>query len=230
MNHLYLFLDLGALFFPFILSFDKKVHYVTCWKQVVLAAISIAIPFLIHDYIFTEKAIWGFNPEYLTGHYLLNLPIEEVSFFIIVPFCCLFIYQCLKAYFPNIQLPAFNKGLYISILIYGCIIFIVGFGNWYSSSVAIPAILLALFLFQQSEKYPFLPLAFALSMIPFFLMNSALTGSFTPNPVVWYNNSENIGFRWGTIPAEDILYSFVLIAGNILLFEFLSRKKVAVTA
>jgi lycopene cyclase domain-containing protein len=61
-------------------------------------------------------------------------------------------------------------------------------------------------------------------MIPFFLMNSVLTGIATASPVVWYNNSENLAFRWGTIPVEDVLYSFVLIVSNILVMEWLSQK------
>jgi lycopene cyclase domain-containing protein len=60
-------------------------------------------------------------------------------------------------------------------------------------------------------------------------MNSILTGAFTPEPVVWYNNAENLGFRWGTIPVEDILYSFILVVGNIWVFKrLLERERIGV--
>ena len=58
-------------------------------------------------------------------------------------------------------------------------------------------------------------------LIPFVMVNAILTGSFIDEPVVWYNNSENLGIRFLTIPVEDFGYAFSLI-----LFKLLLRKKV----
>jgi lycopene cyclase domain-containing protein len=227
MNTLYLLLDLGVIIFPFLLSFDKKVHYVGDWGATFGALVVIGIPFLIHDYFFTEMGVWGFNPDYLTGHYLLNLPIEEVLFFVVVPYACTFVYACCKAYFLRFNFGTFNKGFYLGILLYALVIFVLGIGAWYSTMVSILAFILGLLLWFKQKNYPYVPIAVVLSMIPFFIMNSILTGSFTPEPIVWYDNFQNIGFRWGTIPAEDILYSFLLVAANILVFRFLVERKEA---
>ena len=140
-------------------------------------------------------------------------------------FSCLFIYRCIAAYFPNLRFVVFNKILYISMLLYAFAILFLGFDKWYSATVAVPSILLLVFLMVKADKHPFLPLTFLLSMIPFFAMNGVLTGSFTAAPVVWYNAEENIGFRLGTIPAEDVLYGLLLIVGNILLLERFGKKK-----
>lgn len=231
MNNLYLLLDFGVILFPFLLSFDKKVHYIGDWGATFGALVLIGIPFLIHDYYFTEMEIWGFNPAYLTGHYIFNLPIEEVLFFVVVPYACTFVYACSKAYFTRLTFAKFNKVFYLGILLYAVVIFAVGFGAWYSTMVSIGAFILGLALWFQQKDYPYVPIAIVLSLIPFFIMNSILTGSFTPTPIVWYDNMQNVGFRWGTIPAEDILYSFLLVAGNILVFRFLvERKKAALKA
>ena len=54
-------------------------------------------------------------------------------------------------------------------------------------------------------------------------MNGILTGSGIEEQVVWYNDSENLGKRLGTIPVEDILYGMTLILLNYYLTE-LFRK------
>ena len=68
-------------------------------------------------------------------------------------------------------------------------------------------------------------LSFIIIFIPFFFVNSALTGSYTENPVVYYDNAENLGIRMGTVPVEDIFYCFALLYSSTLLFEYLKTKK-----
>ena len=68
-------------------------------------------------------------------------------------------------------------------------------------------------------------------LIPFFLVNGILTGSFIEDEVVWYNVSEITGFRIFTVPFEDIMYGFSLIFLNLMLmekFEILLEKKPAI--
>ena len=62
-------------------------------------------------------------------------------------------------------------------------------------------------------------LAFGLLMIPFLIVNGALTGSFTEEPVVWYNNNENMDIRLGTIPVEDVFYGMLMILLPITIWE-----------
>jgi lycopene cyclase domain-containing protein len=53
-------------------------------------------------------------------------------------------------------------------------------------------------------------------------VNGALTGMFTEMPVVWYDNTENLGIRLISIPVEDIGYAFSMLFGNLFLFEKLN--------
>ena len=62
-------------------------------------------------------------------------------------------------------------------------------------------------------------MAWSLLLIPFFIVNGVLTGSFIDAPIVWYNNTQNIGTRMFTIPVEDVFYGMGLILLNILLTE-----------
>ena len=91
------FLVLGfSVIAPFILSFSKKLDF---YKFPLRLLISIGIPFILFvvwDIIVTARGHWSFNPQYITGFKFYNLPIEEVLFFIIIPFCGIFTWECVK--------------------------------------------------------------------------------------------------------------------------------------
>ena len=59
-------------------------------------------------------------------------------------------------------------------------------------------------------------------MIPFILVNGALTGLFLNQYVVWYNQNEILGLHLFTIPIEDIFYSYQLILLNIIVYKNIS--------
>src|SRR5688572_25331807 len=97
--YIYLYLNLFTIFFPFILSFDKRVAFYKTWPALLPAIFLNAAIFIPWDIYFMQRGIWGFNPEYLLGINLFGLPLEEVLFFITVPYACVFIYVCLNVYF-----------------------------------------------------------------------------------------------------------------------------------
>ncbi|MEO9534038.1 MAG: lycopene cyclase domain-containing protein [Crocinitomicaceae bacterium] len=210
--------------FPILLSFDKRVAYVKNWKWSLLAAVIIAIPYLIWDEIFTANAFWGFNRNYLVEIYIGNLPIEEVSFFIVVPFACMFIYECVKYYFRNMKLKYINLAFYVVFFAYALIVGEAGIEGWYTRIAISLGLLLALYLFIKKEEFKFIPLAFLFSMLPFLLVNGILTGSFLEKPIVFYHPAEFSELRIFTIPMEDVVYGFGLIVLNIMLFEWFKKK------
>jgi lycopene cyclase domain-containing protein len=63
-------------------------------------------------------------------------------------------------------------------------------------------------------------LAYLIQIIPFLIVNGILTAL----PVVIYNNAENLGLRIYTIPAEDTIYSLLLLLMNVAFFEYMRRK------
>ncbi|HIP33119.1 MAG TPA: lycopene cyclase domain-containing protein [Crocinitomicaceae bacterium] len=223
MKWTYLLIDFATLFFPVVLSFESKVYYFKSWKNALISALIIAIPFLIWDSLFTEWRFWGFNEDYITGIKVFNLPIEEILFFIIIPFACTFIYEVVKYYFKSYPLNLFNKLFLFAIPLYAIFISLIDTPGYYTLSVVISSSIILTWLASQ-KKYTKIPLAFVICFVPFFIMNGILTGAITEEPVVWYNESQIITGRIGTIPFEDVLYNFTLLVANMLLFEFFQKR------
>lgn len=224
MKGLYLILDLATLLCPVILSFDKRVQYIRSWKNVMLASSIIAIPFLIWDAIFTQEGVWGFNPDYLVGFSIFGLPIEEILFFWVVPFACVFIYECCKYYFRNVQWRWFNLAIQIGIFIYLVYLSSQNPSGWYTLSAILSSVLVV-YIWITTKGLPFLGIAYVLCLIPFLIVNGVLTGSWIEAPIVWYNSTHFSDIRIGTIPMEDAMYGFSLIAGNIILHEAIRKWK-----
>jgi lycopene cyclase domain-containing protein len=57
-----------------------------------------AIIFIIWDIYATHRGHWSFNPNYITNVFFINLPVEEVLFFICIPFSCIFLWESILHY------------------------------------------------------------------------------------------------------------------------------------
>src|SRR6478609_5864849 len=110
-HYAYLLLNLLSVLFPFLLSFDKKVAFYKHWRYLFPAIFITGVFFIAWDMLFTAKGIWSFNPHYITGIYIYNLPLEEVLFFLCVPYACVFIYEVMNAYVSRDVLGGCGKRL-----------------------------------------------------------------------------------------------------------------------
>jgi len=226
MKYLYLLLNLGSVLIPFLFSFHPRLKFYQYWKALFLAIMVTMLVFIPWDVIFTINGIWGFNDSYFIGIKLLSLPIEEWLFFICIPYACVFTHYALINLLPKLSIN--KKTLSIittALLIILFTLSIFNFDKWYTFINFIYAIILILVVnsYQSKvlEKYY---LTFLVMLIPFFLVNGILTGSLIENEVVWYNNSENLGIRLFTIPAEDTIYAFSLILTNLALTNYFHKK------
>jgi lycopene cyclase domain-containing protein len=223
----YLLLDLLSIAFPLLFSFRKENDFSRKWKHLWPAIIITALIFIMWDIWFTGMGVWGFNSRYLTGIYFFNLPIEEVLFFICIPYACVFTYEAVNYFRKTEPLPDNGRRLTWILIIGLSIIGIKDYSHLYTSVTFIATALFLLFLITVIRptylgRFYF---AFLFILIPFFIINGILTGTGLSEPVVWYNNNENLGIRMLTIPFEDTFYGMLLILLNVSIFEYLQTRK-----
>jgi lycopene cyclase domain-containing protein len=97
-KYTYLIINLLTVLFPVALSFDKRVAFAKSWKYLWPGMAITGLVFLFWDVLFTIYGVWSFNDKYITGIKFIGLPLEEILFFLTVPFSCTFIYACLNHY------------------------------------------------------------------------------------------------------------------------------------
>lgn len=225
MKSAYLLINFLTILFPILLSFDSRVQFYKSWKYIFPGLFITGIVFLIWDYLFTILDVWSFNPDYVVGFYILNLPIEEILFFITVPFACIFIYECLNYYIKKDLFGGVSRIISI-LLIITCIALLGIFYDRVYTLITFGLLLVVLSYveFVQKANLGRFYLAFLVSLLPFYIVNGILTSI----PIVMYNDAENMAFRVCTIPFEDHFYSMSMLLINIRLFEyFKSRKKIS---
>jgi len=204
---------------PLALSFNKKVAFYTKWKRLFKAMILPAVFYILWDISFTEDGVWSFNEKYITGIKLYNLPIEEVMFFFVVPYCCVFIYECVRCYFPKIQTTHFSKWLLNAIGIVLLIIALFYHDRAYTFfTFFLNAVFIFIFSFKkrfQSFNISAFLVSYLIILFPFLIINGLLTAI----PVVLYNDNQNLATRIYTIPVEDVFYGMLLVMMNVVGYE-----------
>ena len=223
---LYLLLNIASLSIPFIYSFEKRMRFIKWWKEVFFSISIVAIVFIIWDIFFTDMGVWGFNERYLTGINIVNLPLEEWLFFICIPYASIFTHYALCYFFPGMVLNS-KLARSITVILIVLLLFVLLLNTEKAYTFINYSLLLCVLLYiliTGNEVIRTFYISFLVILIPFFIVNGILTGSFIDEPVVWYNNNENLGIRLWTVPVEDIGYAFSLIISSIILIERFKRK------
>ena len=123
-HYLYLIILVSSIFVPFIFTFHKRLSFHHHFKSLAFGLILMLSIFIPWDIWFTENGIWGFNEYYISGIYLLNLPLEECLFFICIPFCCIFTYHVVWTLSNDKSFnPMKNVSFILSIILFSCGIF-----------------------------------------------------------------------------------------------------------
>lgn len=223
---LYFWINLLSISVPFLVSFHPRIKLYKNWGALFLAMILAMIPFIVWDVYFTNKGYWGFNPEYLSKIYWFNLPIEEWLFFICIPYACIFMHLAL------IELSAKwiikqKAADYISYSLFALFFLVLVFNTdkmytLFDMSYAI--LVLAHVFYWKRELLKKFYLTFLAMLVPFAIVNGVLTGTGIEGEIVWYNDLQNLGIRFFTIPVEDFAYAFSMILSALYLFEIFKKK------
>lgn len=220
----YLYLNLAIIAFPLLFSFEKRIRFYTKLKPLAAALFIVGIFFVGWDVFATFRGHWSFNPAYVNELKLLGLPIEEILFFITVPYSCLFVYNAIIHFIGDKKMFSPKKWLF---QVVGILIIIFAFG-FYSKeytllamlSVGVSILFVSLVnvnLFSSREYWIYT----LLTLILFLVFNYILT-SF---PIVQYSSNSISGFRVTTIPIEDFLFNFSMLTNYLTVYIWASRKR-----
>jgi lycopene cyclase domain-containing protein len=220
MPYTYLIINLSAVAVPLLASFHPGLKFYKGWGALAVAMLISCAVFLPWDMYFTHLKIWGFNPRYLTGHYIGNLPVEEVLFFICIPYCCVFTFQCLNNVI-KVQLSAsVVKIITLTLIGFSIMMALLFRDRMYTCyTFAFLTVILCIGHFVLKVKWMLnFYIIYGILLIPFLIVNGLLTGTGLDEPVVWYNNAQNLDLRILTIPVEDVFYGMGLILLNLVVY------------
>ena len=166
----YLMIDLASVTIPFLFSFHPKIAFYKQWKYAFPALILAAIPYLIWDQWFTQTGVWGFTPAYHGSIMIGDMPLEEVLFFLCIPYSCLFTYWSIQQ-LTSIRLPERAIGpLYAVLFAVFFVMMIIGYDQWYTliDGAFAAVILAATYIVRRDLLRRFFPV-YLLVLVPFFI-------------------------------------------------------------
>ncbi len=225
-RYTYLLIDLLSLLVPLVFSFHPKIQLYKHWNALLPAILITAVVYLLWDSLFVHLGVWGFDRSYVIGVYIGNLPLEEVLFFICIPYSCVFTFDCLTRvitadYLQN-KIHFINYGLVAVLLVFSIV--------WYSKPYTVSAFILLMVLLLIGNYYkvtwfPKFYVIYGILLVPFLVVNGLLTGTGLAKPVVWYSSKGIIGLRILSIPFEDIFYGMGLILINVWLYSWIRSRE-----
>jgi lycopene cyclase domain-containing protein len=222
-RYAYLLINLLTVFFPVVLSFDKRVAFYKSWKFIWPGMAITGLFFLFWDVLFTIHGVWSFNQAYIVGVKFFGLPLEEMLFFLTVPFACIFIYACLNHYVKWLMPYRLTNNISGMVILLSVLMLIFYHDRLYTVVTfgLLPVLVLLIQYVFKADWLNRYYLAYFVALLPFYIVNGILTSI----PIVLYNNAENIGKRVGTIPFEDHFYLMALLLMNIGFFEYFKQRK-----
>lgn len=217
----YLLFNLAVVFFPLVLSVWPPTDFRPLFRPALLACVLVAIPYVIWDAL-VAGAHWDFNPEYVLGIALAGLPLEEILFFITVPFACLYTWIILL----EGDIGSVRPGLRLTYPLGFATLPVGGWalslGKGYTGlmliSLGVAAALdlvLRTHLLLKPRFWALLGVVAGFTLI--------FNGYLTARPVVTYGEQYQIGFRVLTIPIEDFGYGTGLVYAVMVVFTFLTK-------
>lgn len=225
-SQMYLMIDILSISVPLLASFHPASNLYKRWYALLPAIAMTTILYSVWDSWFVHKGLWGFNPDYLEGRYIGNLPVEEVMFFVCIPYACVFTFDSF-ANFSRLQKIS-GKLSVINYLLSGLLLIaaLVYHTKYYSAAAfTLLAVLILIANYQKPVWMPRFYVVYVILLIPFIIVNGLLTGTGLAAPVVWYSSSAIMGPRIITIPVEDICYGMGLVLANVWLYEILKKDK-----
>lgn len=213
-----------AIFIPVaIISFLTPISRYRRYKPLLFSIGVVAPIYILWDELAVIYDTWSFDKYHVIGLYFFYLPLEEVAFFLVVPFSTLLIFEVLRAKikgdFPKRIVTFVGLILSAFFIIFG-LLYISKSYTSVASFFAAFSIITALILDRDLMVRKSLWLYIAISYIPFIFFDHIMVSL----PIFTYGKGSIIGIRiWG-IPFEEFMYVFSLLLLYTVFYDF-SRNR-----
>ena len=222
MNYTYLLINLGLFLFSVLVFSNRKLDFAGQSKFIILAVLINLFTFSVPTEFLTQLKVIVFNPPYLSGMTLWELPAEELLISLLLPLCGLAMYLFLNYRFPDNSMEKYS--LAISNILLGVCIAMLYFGHQKLYTLFTFSILLVFLLYiEYVSKIRFMYRfyrAFLVSLILFYIVYGMLTSI----PVVQYTTEETLDFNFAHIPFESQFYYMSMLLLSIYLFELFKSR------
>lgn len=190
-----------------------------------------ATVYIVWDIFATANSHWAFTDKHVSNIKLLDLPIEEYLFFLVIPLCSVLTYEAVKKVFPSLSFH--TKYFYFFL----CAYLILGIAiqtiwslqtetaqpdrisPYYTLITVLAVALFSYYWLRKNyhkEHLSYMLLSLAICLVFMVFINGFLTK--LTDPVVTY--SANIGPRlFIDIPVEDFFYGSVLILWTLCRYK-----------
>ena len=219
----YFYLNLAIITFPLLFSFERRLKFYKKFKPLAVALLLVGFFFVAWDIFAAYRGHWSFNPWYVNQAKLFGLPLEEIMFFITVPYSCLFVYHSIGHFVTDKKLVNFKKWVPASIAVLIILSSFVFYSKEYTFLAIISIGLVTLFVTLVNMKlfasrsywlYTFL------TLILFLIFNYLLTSY----PVVQYSPEAITGVRVLTIPIEDFMFNYSMLTSYLTVYLWALKK------
>ncbi|MBB6501355.1 lycopene cyclase domain-containing protein [Pedobacter cryoconitis] len=224
MNYTYLLINLAFLLIPVLLFSVRQLNFTEQSKFIILAVLINVFVFSVPTEFLTQLKVIAFNPSYMTGMTLWQLPVEELLLSLVLPLCGVSVYLFLNLRFPDNGPEKYS--LAVSNMMIGVCIAMLYFGHQklytlFTFSILIVFIVYIEYVNKLRFMYRFYR-AFLVSLIPFYILYGVLVNL----PCLSFNKIQTLNFNQLNIPFETPFYFMSMLLLSIYLFElFKSRAK-----
>ncbi len=220
----YLYLNLVIIAFPLAFSFERRLRFYSKARPLLLAMFLVGFLFVGWDVFATYRGHWSFNPSYVNETRLLGIPLEEMLFFVTVPYSCLFVFESIRYFlgdarlFPPKKWPFAGAGILVAALSFG-------FLNQEYTFLATLSVGLTVLFVSTTNIEIFSSRAYWIyivaTLVLFLIFNFILTSL----PVVEYSSSSICNVRLTTIPLEDFLFNFSMLTNYLFVYVWASGSR-----
>ena len=95
----YFLINILTILFPLVLTFEKNLKFYKNLPYVLISMVIVGGVYIYWDVLATERGDWAFNDSYILGIRFFGLPLEEILFFVTVPYAMIFLYETFNFYF-----------------------------------------------------------------------------------------------------------------------------------